>query len=101
MCKKSKCKLCGNDLDWGKYATEKEKESGICSICWNKPFEVKTVCRGDLADKYSAKEIGSLNDDDMNSIASGMGDAIQSEFWVDLEICVDKALAEKPGSFDD
>jgi hypothetical protein len=85
------CKLCGKLQDWGEYASSFEKGSGICSGCYNKPFPVTSICRGDMVDFVSSPDVlGSLDDAEMMRIADKMADAYcDNGFWDDLQTIVE------------
>ena len=54
---------------------------------WYKGFPVTSVCREDLKQNFTEKEIRSLDDGDMARIAEKMGDAYcENGFWIDLSI---------------
>ena len=62
----------------------------------NKPFNITSVCRADLQDILTEKEIAQLDDGDMERIADKMGDAYcDNGFWIDLEIIAKHVLSEK------
>lgn len=90
------CNLCGGINDWGKFASEEEKNSGICSDCLNKPFPITSVARADLLKDFTPKQIASLGDGDMEHLASKMADTYcENSFWIDLEILTEDILKEK------
>ena len=62
----------------------------------DKEFEINSICREDLLDKYSQEEIDNIDDDDMNIIACKMGLAyIENGFWEDMKEITDNILKEK------
>ena len=81
-----RCKLCS------------QRSSGrglICPDCWYKPFEITSVYRADLQDKFSEKEIAKFDDTKMAYMARKMADAYcENVFWIDLEIITQYILSE-------
>jgi len=62
----------------------------------DKMFCITSVCRADLEEHFSQKEIESLTDEDMERIASKMADIyIENNFWIDLEIMVTSVLFDR------
>jgi len=51
---------------------------------WNKPFSLTSVCRVDLREYYTEKQIECLEDRDMEELAEKMGEAYMSYFWTIL-----------------
>ncbi len=91
-----KCKCCGKDIVWGKHIGKEELASGLCPECLRKPFQITSVCRADLIDKFTPKEIGKLDDGDMERLASKMSGAYtDGGFWIDLEIIAESILDDK------
>lgn len=61
-----------------------------------KAFPITSVSRADLQENYTPEQIDSLDDSDMERIASKMADAyLDQVYWVDLEIITDDVLADK------
>jgi hypothetical protein len=78
--------------------TVRDKEAtqaGLCVACWEKPFAITSVCRGDLLEYLTPVEIGCFDDGDMGQLAGKMADAyLDSVFWIDLEILSKYLLGE-------
>lgn len=90
-----KCKTCGKNFKYGKFATKKEKATGICHDCLNKPFEITSVCRIDLLETFTPKQISLLDDSDMRRLASKMADSYcDGNFWEDLKILTEYILKD-------
>jgi hypothetical protein len=74
-------------------------EGGICmktKTDMNKGFEVSSVCRTDLTDRFTQSQIDLLTDDDMERIARKMGDAFCDYcYWEALEVWTKAILEEK------
>ena len=63
---------------------------------WYKDFPITSVCRADLREFFTDKQIDSLEDWEMEEIASKMGDAYcDIGFWIDLEIIAKDILDGK------
>ena len=62
-----------------------------------KMFKITSVCRNDLKNAgFKQKQIDTLDDGDMEYIASEMADAYCNEgFWTDLQIIAESLLDEK------
>jgi hypothetical protein len=76
--RRMKCKVCSE---------ERKGRKLICYECWNKPFDITSVCRADLQDICTEEEIAKLDDGHMAHIAGKMADAYCDQgFWIDLEI---------------
>ena len=62
----------------------------------NKSFEITSVCREDLKEYFSDKQIESLEDCDMERLARKMADAYcENGFWIDMEILAQAILDNK------
>ena len=62
----------------------------------DKMFCITSVCRADLEEHFAQKQIESLTDEDMERIASKMGDAyVENSFWIDLDIITNDVLDNK------
>lgn len=73
-----KCQQCKAKIDKDEY---------LCNECWDRPFQITSVCRADLLQTISKKEIATIDDGDMERIASKMADAYcDNGFWIDLPI---------------
>ena len=56
----------------------------------DKPFNITSVCRADIAGAMGDEIARRLDDDDMKRIASKMADAYcDNGFWIDLPIIVE------------
>jgi len=55
-----------------------------------KQFIVKTICRADLINYLSTKQIDKLDDDDMQALASKIGDSLSESYWVSVKTLVDE-----------
>ena len=76
-------------VDYPKW--EAETEGGE-----NKPFKITSVCKADLEDRFTPKQIALLKDDDMTHIAGKMADAYCNEvFWIDLEIIAGSVIEDR------
>lgn len=63
---------------------------------WNTPFEITSICRADLQDKFPEAQIRSLDDADMRRIASKMSDDYCEQlYWGSMEIIVQFILDGK------
>jgi hypothetical protein len=81
------CKLCGKLNDWGKFAEENEKKSGVCPNCMDKSFKITGVARADLLDSVRPEDISKFDDATMEHLASKMANAyVDNSFWIDLKI---------------
>ena len=61
-----------------------------------KAFPITSVCRADLQERFTQEQIDSLDDADMEHIASKMADAYCDEaFWIDLKIITENVLKYK------
>lgn len=88
-----KCKLCSKPVKWGKFATKREKESGICPDCMSKPFNITSVARADLLDNFRPEQVAKFDDADMARLARKMADAYcEGSYWQDLKIIGDYIL---------
>jgi hypothetical protein len=87
------CRECGkgNNTELLKEA----KEAGLCIDCWDKPFSITSVCRGDLTDKFTPEQIAQFDNGDMEYLASKLADAYMNVFWIDLEIIAESILEDK------
>jgi hypothetical protein len=62
----------------------------------NQPFNITSVCRADLLNKYSEEEALKFTDAEMKTIASKMADAYcDNGFWIDLEIIAEYVKDER------
>jgi hypothetical protein len=89
-----KCKLCKEELDWGKYASKADIKSGICSSCMEKPFPITSVARADLLNSFRPQDLVKFDDVGMERLASKMADAYTGNevFWIDLQILGENIL---------
>jgi len=61
-----------------------------------KDFDITSICKEDLKEHFSDKQINSLDDSDMRRIASKMADAyLENGFWQDLQIITEYVLKDK------
>ena len=58
----------------------------------SQPFEVNSICREDLTEYLTKKEIAQLDDGQMRYIASKLGDALQDTYWISLEVIIDDLI---------
>ena len=59
----------------------------------NKPFNITSICRQDITDKFGEKVALSLSDSEMGYIADKMAGAYcDNGFWTDMEIFVQAIL---------
>ena len=91
-----KCKNCNNECEWHKDAPAKLKKTGFCSMCISKPFEITSVSRADLLDRFTPAQVAKFDDRDMARLASKMADAYcENGFWDDLVIIGEHLLEDK------
>jgi hypothetical protein len=65
---------------------------------WSKAFEITSVCRLDLKDKFNDVDVAKFTDDDMVRLASKMADAyLDNGFWEDMQIEAQEILDQKEG----
>ena len=64
-------------------------------INWYKPFPITSICREDLAEYFTDRQIASLDDSDMARIADKLSDAYMKVFWTDMRIIVEQVLKDK------
>ena len=64
-------------------------------IDWDKPFPITSICREDLIQYFTEKQIASLSDTDMERIADKLSDAYMNVFWIDMQIIVEQMLEDK------
>jgi len=90
----NKCKLCKKKYKWGKYADKKHIESGVCSDCWNKEFQITSICRVDLPEEI---DMSKMDDTIMNTLADKMADGFGDDYWENLEYALEyiKELIDK------
>ena len=62
---------------------------------WNKPFPISSICREDLKEYFTDQQIATLDDGDMERIASKMGDAHMNTYWIDMEIIAENIIEDK------
>jgi hypothetical protein len=87
------CFDCNAVYEPGVNASEVERESGFCPDCWVKPFPITSVCRADLADRFTAAQIARFDEGEMLYLARKMADAYcDSCFWQDMEIIAEHIL---------
>jgi len=59
----------------------------------NKSFNITSICRQDIADKFGEKVALSLSDSEMEHIADKMASAYcDNGFWTDMEIFIQAIL---------
>jgi len=59
----------------------------------NKPFNITSICRQDITDKFGEKVALSLSDSEMKYIADKMANTYcDNGFWTDMEIFVQTIL---------
>jgi len=62
----------------------------------HKAFPITSICRADLQEYFTDKEIESLDNVDMEYLASKMADAYcDNGFWIDMEIIARDILNDK------
>lgn len=62
----------------------------------NKGFEVSSVCRADLQEHFTKKQIAKLTDRDMKWLARKMGDSFcDCCYWEALQVGVERLLEDK------
>jgi len=92
-----KCLGCQKELTTAVEAFfEKEdgtqpKPTGFCKDCWEKSYEVKSVCRADLVEYAELSDIQKI---DMDDIADQMGDGMQDCYWDCLAAAVEIAKTQ-------
>ena len=63
---------------------------------WEKPFPITSICREDLKEYFTERQIASLDNEDMNRIAEKMADAYcDNGFWPDMRTMVEYVLEDK------
>lgn len=71
-------------------------KTGLCDVCLERPFPITSVCRLDLLDKFTPRDIGRFDDADMNQLAEKMAEAYtDTGFWIDLQVIAEGLLEEK------
>lgn len=61
-----------------------------------KAFPITSVCRADMLERFTQEQIDTLDDADMEYIASKMADAYcDQNFWEDLKILTIHVLGQK------
>lgn len=57
----------------------------------NKPFNITSVCRADLAEKIGKERALAFSDDEMKELASNMANAYceTDAFWIEMEDCAE------------
>jgi len=59
----------------------------------NKPFNITSICRQDIADKFGEKVALSFSDSEMGYIADKMADTYcDNGFWLDMAFVVQSIL---------
>ena len=59
----------------------------------NKPFNITSICRQDIADRFGEKVALSFSDSEMGYIADKMAGAYcDNGFWIDMDIFVRSIL---------
>jgi hypothetical protein len=67
-----------------------------------KPFEITSVCRADLKEKFSEEDIALLDDDDMRHLASKLADDYCEQlFWSSLQIIAEYIIERKKGALNE
>lgn len=62
-----------------------------------KSFIVSSICREDLKNYLSEKQIKRLEDSDLDYIAKKLGNALQDLYWISLEVIInDSSYRLKP-----
>lgn len=90
------CQQCNSLVTWGRYASTAQKQSHLCTECWNKPYNITSVCRADLQQILTSEEIARLDDGDMEYIARKMADAFcDTVFWEALEVLAEDVIEGK------
>jgi hypothetical protein len=81
------CKICNKPAELGEHATGQEKATGLCMECLNKAFSITSICRIDLLNHFTAKQVAKFDDGLMERLAGKMSDAYcDNGFWTDSEI---------------
>lgn len=81
-----KCKLCNKNYKWGQYADKRHIESEICPDCWDKPFEVGSICREDLPNDI---DVSKVNNSLMNILAGKMSNGFYDCYEDGLEYALE------------
>jgi len=58
-------------------------------------FLVSGVCREDLKERLTEKQIAQIDDGTMQYIADKMGDSLQEAYWISLETIIDDIIKPK------
>jgi len=61
-----------------------------------KAYLVKTICKEDLLDCLKLEEIKHITEGDMETIADKLGEALNDDYWISLDIIVKSIIDEKP-----
>ena len=63
----------------------------------SKAFLITSVCRNDLKDQFTKRQIDSLTDEDMEDLAENMAECYMNDggFWDAMEIVTSDILADK------
>lgn len=80
--------LIENITDLEFHAKEVKRKFGIEKDPNWKSFEVKAICREDLQEYLTKKEILKVDDAKMKFIADKLGDALQDVYWISLEVII-------------
>ena len=64
-------------------------------INWYKRFPITSICREDLKEYFTERQIASLDDSNMARIADKLSDAYMNVFWIDMQIIVEQMLEDK------
>lgn len=59
---------------------------------WNEPFAINSICRIDLKNYLTDKQIKKLDDSDMKYIAEKMGNDMQENYWLILEFILEDRM---------
>lgn len=71
-------------------------KTGLCDTCLERPFPITSVCRLDLLDKLTPKDISRFDDADMSLLAERMAEAYtDTVFWIDLKVIAEGLLSGK------
>lgn len=72
----------------------KKKFEGEKDTMWE-PFQVLSICREDLQEYLTKKEILKVDDGKMQYLAGKLGDALMDGYWISLDILVDDLIKNK------
>ncbi len=84
------CQQCKQAANWGEYASDDEKATGLCPDCLHKPFAVLHVTRVDMMRYLSAKKVGQVDEADMEYIARKIGDNLGDCYWDVLQVGIEE-----------